>query len=270
MTIITISRGSYSKGKEVAEKVADRLGYECLSREVILDASDHYHIPEIKLIKAIHDAPSILERFGHNKSRFMAYYQSVLSRRVQKDNVVYHGLAGHLLLKDIPHVLNVRIYADLMDRVDNEMEREKIPRREAERLILKDDEERRKWTQSLYGVDPWNSFLYDMILRIHKFAVNDAVEFICNAATMEQLKTTPESQQKIDDLVLASQIKADLIESQSDIAVTSDYGNVVIYTKADKWAARKLKDMAKNLTDKNKDIRSLEVQHKRPIPSNAV
>jgi hypothetical protein len=96
------------------------------------------------------------------------------------------------------------------------------------------------------------------------------VEFICNAATMEQLKTTPESQQKIDDLVLASQIKADLIESQSDIAVTSDYGNVVIYTKADKWAARKLKDMAKNFTDKNKDIRSLEVQHKRPIPSNAV
>ena len=27
MAIITISRGSYSKGKEVAEKVAERLGY---------------------------------------------------------------------------------------------------------------------------------------------------------------------------------------------------------------------------------------------------
>jgi hypothetical protein len=39
MAIITISRGSYSKGKEVAEKVAEHLGYECLSREVILDAS---------------------------------------------------------------------------------------------------------------------------------------------------------------------------------------------------------------------------------------
>ena len=28
MAIITISRGSYSKGKEVAEKVAENLGYQ--------------------------------------------------------------------------------------------------------------------------------------------------------------------------------------------------------------------------------------------------
>lgn len=35
MAIITISRGSYSKGKEVAEKVAEKLGYECISRDVL-------------------------------------------------------------------------------------------------------------------------------------------------------------------------------------------------------------------------------------------
>ena len=166
MAIITISRGSYSKGKEVAEKVATRLGYKCLSREVILDASDRYHIPEIKMIKAIHDAPSILERLGHTKLSFVAYYQSALTRSVQKDNVVYHGLAGHLLLKGVPHVLKVRIIADLGDRVLSEMEREKIPKQEAQARILRDDEERRKWTQSLYGVDPWDNSLYDIM--IHK------------------------------------------------------------------------------------------------------
>ena len=47
MTIITISRGSYSAGKEVAEKVAKRLEYECISREVLLEAS-----PEISLSKS--------------------------------------------------------------------------------------------------------------------------------------------------------------------------------------------------------------------------
>ncbi|MEE4261270.1 MAG: cytidylate kinase family protein, partial [Desulfobacteraceae bacterium] len=29
MGVITISRGSYSKGKETAEKLAQQLGYEC-------------------------------------------------------------------------------------------------------------------------------------------------------------------------------------------------------------------------------------------------
>jgi hypothetical protein len=38
MSIITISRGSYSRGKEVAEKVAAALGYECISREILLAA----------------------------------------------------------------------------------------------------------------------------------------------------------------------------------------------------------------------------------------
>jgi hypothetical protein len=49
MAIITISMGSYSKGKKVAEQVAARAGYRCLTREVILDASEHCHIPEIKI-----------------------------------------------------------------------------------------------------------------------------------------------------------------------------------------------------------------------------
>jgi hypothetical protein len=35
LPIITISRGSYSKGREIAEKVAERLGYECLSRDLL-------------------------------------------------------------------------------------------------------------------------------------------------------------------------------------------------------------------------------------------
>lgn len=270
MAIITISRGSYSKGKEVAEKVATRLGYKCLSREVILDASDRYHIPEIKMIKAIHDAPSILERLGHTKLSFVAYYQSALTRSVQKDNVVYHGLAGHLLLKGVPHVLKVRIIADLGDRVLSEMEREKIPKQEAEARILRDDEERRKWTQSLYGVDPWDNSLYDIMIHIKKFTVADAVEIICQAAGNEQFRTTPESEQKMDDLTLASQVKAALIDNYPTLAVTSDYGKVLIYTKADDRFVQKLEEKAKSLSREIEGIHSLEIHPGGKVPPEAI
>ena len=97
MSIITISRGSYSRGKEVAEKVAAALGYECISREILLEASEQFNIPEIKLVRAIHDAPSILERFTYGKEKYVAYLKAALMKHVQKDNVVYHGLAGHYL-----------------------------------------------------------------------------------------------------------------------------------------------------------------------------
>ena len=36
MGVITISRGSYSKGKAIAEKLAKKLEYDCISREILL------------------------------------------------------------------------------------------------------------------------------------------------------------------------------------------------------------------------------------------
>jgi hypothetical protein len=47
MAIITISRGSYYRGREVAEKLAAKLGYDCISREILLAASKEFNIPEI-------------------------------------------------------------------------------------------------------------------------------------------------------------------------------------------------------------------------------
>ena len=105
MAIITISRGSYTKGKEIAEEVAHKLGYQCLSRDILLEASEHFDIPEIHLVRALHDAPSVLERFNHGRERFVAFIENAFLEHVLDDNVVYHGLAGHFFLKGVDHVL---------------------------------------------------------------------------------------------------------------------------------------------------------------------
>ncbi|MBU1340299.1 MAG: cytidylate kinase-like family protein [Proteobacteria bacterium] len=151
-SIITISRGSYSKGKEVAEKLASKLGYECISRDILLETSAQFNIPEIKLIRALHDAPTILGRFHDGKKQYVSYIRSALLQHMLKDNIVYHGLAGHYFLQDIPHVLKIRIIADMEDRVKEEMNRADISAKDALYLLQKDDDERRKWGLHLYGI----------------------------------------------------------------------------------------------------------------------
>lgn len=232
MGVITISRGSYSKGKSVAEKVAQKLGYECVAREIILDASQEFNIPEIKLIRAIHDAPSILDRFGYAKEKYIAYIQEALLKHFQKDNVVYHGLAGHFFVRGISHVLKVRIIADLEDRIRREMEREGISKREASRILEKDDKERKEWSKHLYGIDTWDSSLYDLVIHIHKITIDDAVDIICHTAGLKHFQTTPESQKAMDDLVLSSEVKAALIDLRPDIEVSASNGVVHIKTEA--------------------------------------
>ena len=88
MSIITISKGSYSRGEEVAEKLAKALDYDCVSREILLEASQEFNIPEIKLIRAIHDAPSFLDRLTYGKQRYVAYIRAALLKHLQKGNVV--------------------------------------------------------------------------------------------------------------------------------------------------------------------------------------
>jgi cytidylate kinase len=228
MSIITISRGSYSRGKEVAEKLAQKLGYECISRDILLQASEEFNIPEIKLVRAIHDAPSVLERFTHGKERYISYIRKALLKNVQKDNVVYHGLAGHFFLQNIPHVFKIRIIADMEERVIEEVKRENITPEKARYILKKDDDERRKWSLQLYGIDTWDSQLFDMVLHIKTITVDDAIDMIYRTIQSQIFETTSKSQQVLDNLLLAAEVKAAVVKIAPRLSVVADNGIVSI------------------------------------------
>lgn len=229
MGVITISRGSYSKGKEIAEKLAQELGYECISRDILLEASAHFNIPEVKLVRAIHDAPSILERFQYGKEKYITFFREALLEHVAKDNVVYHGLAGHFFLKGIPSILKVRIIANTQERVKEEMKRELITEKKARYVLLKDDEERRKWGMSLYGIDTKDSSLYDVVLHIDNLKVNDAVEILADIARRPCFQTTDEARRRINDFHLAAKAQAAMIDRYPSAQVKSRDG--IVYVK---------------------------------------
>lgn len=257
-------------GKAVAEKVAERLGYAIISREVILDASHQFNIPEIKLEKAIHDAPGILERYRHSSHSYIAYFRAALAGRVMDDNVVYHGLAGHLLLKGLPNVLKVRITADMDYRIKVVMDRDGIPAPAARARIIADDKERRKWTKNLYGEDPWDCSLYDLTIRIDQLSLDNAVDFICQAAGAEGFQPSEKSRQKARDLALACRIKAALADEFPNTAVTCEYGNVLIYAKAKEPAGGKLARKLQMIRETTEGIHHLEIHAGVAFPPEAV
>lgn len=228
MSIITISRGSFSHGKEVAEQLSRKLGYACISREVILEASKHFSIPEIKLARAIHDAPSILDRFTYGKDRYVTYVRETLLHHFQKDNVVYHGLAGHFFVQGVSHVLKVRIIADLEDRVAEEAKREGIPAEQARAFLEKDDEERYRWSYHLYGIDTRDPSLYDLVIHISAITTEMAAAIIQYTVNQPRFRTTPESQRAIDNLLLAAQVQAALAEEMPSAKVKVENGELVV------------------------------------------
>jgi cytidylate kinase len=211
MSIVTIARGSYSRGKEVAERLAKKLGYECISREILLEASKEFNIPEIKLVRALHDSPKIFASDG--ASHYVKYYRSAILRHARNDNMVYHGLAGHFFLKDIPHVLKIRINADMETRVQEEMARENISAQEALRILKNDDEERRKWSIQVYGTDTWDSRLYDMVINISTLTIDDTVDVIAYILQKPTFQSTFESRKLVADMAMAAKQQADIMKA---------------------------------------------------------
>ena len=176
MAVITISRGSFSGGKMLAECLAKALDYRCVDRDVIVEKAAVYGVPQDQLKDALDKPPSFWDRFKHTKYVYLTLIQAALAEEVQYGKAVYHGNAGHLLLRGISHVLRVRIIAPMPFRLKMIEERLNLGPSEALGYIEKMDHDRRKWTQYLYGVE-WDSpTLYDIVLNLEVLDIPSGCE----------------------------------------------------------------------------------------------
>jgi cytidylate kinase len=227
MAIITIARECCSHGAEIAEKTAAMLGYDCISREVLLEAAYFFNIPEQKLLHSIHDAPSVLERLTHGREKYLAYIRAALLEHVKKDNIVYHGHAGHLLIPEVTHVLKVRLFASESDRIALLQKDQKMSREEALAFLKSEDRQRIDWTRYIYNRDIHDLELYDLIINLTHLRIQDACDIICQAARSDIYATTPASQKLVSDLAVSSHVKAAL-QDICDAEVSADNGMVHI------------------------------------------
>ncbi|MFO8010016.1 MAG: cytidylate kinase family protein [Dehalococcoidia bacterium] len=239
MAIITISRGTFSGGKQLAECISDHLGYRCISREDMLgQACREFSIPQEKLDIALMHKPGFLERMSLRRIHYLAYIRASLIKQVKDENIVYHGQAGHLLLHNVPNVLRVRVIADWEYRIEAAMERNNLDRENAIKFIKEADEERNKWVKSIYGVDRNDPSGYDLVINLEHIIIDNACEVVSTLATRDEFKKTLDSQKKIEDLILATDIRARIALSRnitdSDIDVTADNGLVTITGNVDR------------------------------------
>jgi hypothetical protein len=63
MSVVTISRGTFSGGKRLAECLAERLKYRCVDRDVIVEKAAAWGVSQEELRAALEKPPTFLERF---------------------------------------------------------------------------------------------------------------------------------------------------------------------------------------------------------------
>lgn len=232
MSIITISRGTASGGQALAERVSAKLGWPCLSNEVIVEAAKRYGVPEPELVKAFEKAPTFWEKLTASRRVYLTFVQAAMCEFAQRGNLVYHGHAGHELLPGISHVLNVRLVAPLEYRIRVVMERNRLDRRGALRYINQVDEERTSRMRYLFGIDWRDPQLYDLVLNLNKLAIETACDMVVQAVQWAEFQPTEDSRRALDNLALSSRIRAALAAqprtSAFDVGVQAAEGVVTL------------------------------------------
>lgn len=219
----------------LAECLAARLGYRCIDRDVIVERAAAHGASQDELRDALEKPPGFLERFSHRRYKYLALMQAALTEEVRTGKVIYHGLAGHLLLGGGLHTLRTRIIAPMDFRIRMVHERLNYTRSEAAAYILKMDEQRRRWTSFLYGVDWGDPSLYDLVLNLEHMTMETGCHIISAAVRRRCFELTPACRQGLDDLALASKVKATLATTSSteglEVEVTAAEGVVEVKGK---------------------------------------
>ncbi len=194
----------------LAEALVQSLGLRAVDRETIVARAAESGVSQHELLAALLKPPSLLDRFQHKKYLYLTLFQAALAEEVRSGGIVYHGNAGHLMLRAAPPVLRVRIVAPMEVRIAMARQRMCLDHDQARAYIEEVDRGRRKWTQFLYGVDWTDPALYDFVLNLEIMNIQEACEVVGAAARQKRYELTTRWQAAMNDFALASRVRAAL------------------------------------------------------------
>lgn len=191
--IITIAREFGSGGREIAMKVAEKLGYKFYDKESIVNCAkekgidtelfsqvdeknmDEFWFKVSPLAYDIQEDTDSFEQKVSNDKMFMI--QSDTIRELAKNGgVVFVGRCASYILKNTAK--KVFVVANMEDRVARIKKRYKLSEKSAKKLIEVADQKREKY-YDYYTNSKWNDEKnYDLVVDTSKAGIDGAVEEI--------------------------------------------------------------------------------------------
>lgn len=193
--IITISRQYGSGGRDIGEKLAEKLGIPFYDNEIISRAAKETGFAEAAFENAEKKATNSLlyslsmgmNSYGNHDIGFtqlslddqLFLAQSNVIRKVAEDGpCVIVGRCADYVLRDLPNVVNVFIWAELKTRKKRAIELYHLKESKAEEEILKMDKRRANY-YNYHASEKWGrAENYHLSLRSDYIGVDHTVECI--------------------------------------------------------------------------------------------
>ncbi len=241
MQIITIYQGASGSGEELAEAVAQSLGYGAVDREVLVEASLRYGIPQAKLTEILEREPTWWATFTRNLDPYRIALQAAFCEIARNQGIVYHGHIGHELIPKFPHVLKILLTAPMELRIEQVKARHGLNEAAARRYVEEVDKARTRRLKGMFSTDWRDASRYDLVVNLGYMRLDTAKRLIIETAHAADYQMTPASKQAFEDFALASRVKATLLLGNdlphSRLEVKAHDGNVEVTGMIPDWVS---------------------------------
>jgi cytidylate kinase len=214
MTVVAMTREVGSLGTEVAAGVAKRLGLEIVRSEVAANnVARRLGVAESAVLRYLEGSASLLERWQIDRRKLFHFAAEEILGLAQQGNVLIKGWGAATLLRDVPHVISVRVCAPMDFRVRVLMERH--GRKDAGTVrdeIERFDAARARTLRAYFNVEQEDARLYHIVLNTERLSVDACVNAICKLAEGPRFRDTFKSRSELANKLLEAKISSALVE----------------------------------------------------------
>jgi cytidylate kinase len=229
-----MTREMGSLGKDVAARVADRIGKPLVHHEIIGLLADKMRLRKSHVVRFLEGKAGIWERMTTDSTSISIYTADETFRLMETGSIgVLRGWGAAHLLRPVAHVISVRVCAPLETRIARMMERLNTDDRSfVESEIRLSEEAHGAITRRHFGVDWHHAENYDLVLNTERLGIEECADEIAALLERPRFRETEESLRIFTDLALQTHVRAALRHdprtSKVNIAIEAHDGRVVL------------------------------------------
>jgi cytidylate kinase len=268
MPLIAMTREMGSLGKDVAVGIAERTQRKVVYHEIIEPIANKMRLRKSHVERFLDGKSGLWERLTTDKTSLSIFTADETFRFLRDGSTgVIRGWGAVHLLKDVPHVIRVRICAPLETRIRRMMERLATDNREAvENEIEMSEEAHSAITRRHFGVNWREPEHYDLVLSTERLSVEECVDEIECMTKKRRFQETPESIRMVENMAVEwavrSSLRRDGRTAGMSIQVSCDGGRVtlggVVDTQRESGAAVEVVAATDGVRDVDNQLRSAD------------
>ena len=185
ISVVTFSREHGGGGDILAERLAEKLGYELFHQEVIHNMAESART-SVRLLETLDEKgisvledwiSSLVDRRHLWPDQYLQHLMKIIGTIGKHGQAIIIGRGANFVLPPNKR-LSIRVIAPMEERIRNVSKRLGITVEEARLRVIKTESDRKAFIRKYFNADIGDSLNYDLVINTGTISIDDAINTI--------------------------------------------------------------------------------------------